>query len=126
MVWNPDRLLSEVARAPSTRTPPAGATEVNGVRLVNTSVVHTRTVRIRGGRFGADRIVRVSATAETPGTFPGPSGSYRAPENPPRTVTWGCDDDVVIELPPAHGADLDLTIARGAGTPRLHPSGGAA
>jgi hypothetical protein len=97
-----------------------------GVRLVNTSVVHTRTVRIRGGRFGADRIVRVSATAETPGTFPGPSGSYRAPENPPRTVTWDCDDDVVLELPPAHGADLDLTIARGAGTPRLHPSGGAA
>lgn len=97
-----------------------------GLRLVNTSVVHARTVRIRGGRFGADRIVRVSATAETPGAFPGASGSYRAPANPARTTTWSCDDDLVVTLPPAHAADLDLIIARGAGTPRLHPSGGDA
>jgi hypothetical protein len=87
-----------------------------GLRLVNTSVVHARTVRIRGGRFGADRIVRVSATAETRGV-PGASGSYRAPANPARTTTWSCDDDLVVTLSPAHAADLDLIIARGAERP---------
>ena len=97
-----------------------------GLRLVNTSVVHTRTVRIRGGRFGADRIVRAAAAAESPGSYPGPSGSYAAPANPVRMRSWDCDGELVVVLPPAHGADLDLTIDRGADAPRLHAPGGAA
>lgn len=97
-----------------------------GVRLVNTSTVHAWTVRIRGGRFGLDRIVRATATAETPGTFPGASGTYAAPLGPLRTIAWDCDDDLVVTLPPAHGAELDLTIDRAAGSPRHLVTGGAA
>lgn len=97
-----------------------------GVQLVNTSSVHTRTVRLRGGRFGLDRIVRVSATAEEPGFWPGPSGTYRAPDAPLVTTVLDVDDDLVVTLPPAHTADLDLTIARATGSPRhLFPEGDA-
>jgi hypothetical protein len=97
-----------------------------GVQLVNTSVVHTRTVRLRGGRFGLDRITGATATFEEPGTYPGASGTYASPVGPLRTLTWECDDDLVVTLPPAHGADLDLTIARGTGSPRHLTPGGAA
>jgi regulator of RNase E activity RraA len=51
------------------------------------------------------------------GGVPGASGSYRAPANPARTTTWSCDDDLVVTLSPAHAADLDLIIARGAERP---------
>lgn len=97
-----------------------------GVHLVNTSTVHARTVRLRGGRFGLDRITRVTATFEKPGTYPGASGTYAAPVSPELTRTWDCDDDLVVTLPPAHRADLDLTIARASGTPRHLTTGGAA
>jgi hypothetical protein len=97
-----------------------------GVQLVNTSSVHTRTVRLRGGRFGLDRIVRVDATAEEPGGWPGPSGTYAAPERPRITRSFDCDDELVVLLPPAHVAELDLTIARATGSPRHHFPGGAA
>ncbi|GAT71546.1 hypothetical protein MHM582_0010 [Microbacterium sp. HM58-2] len=97
-----------------------------GVRLVNTSTVHARTVRLRGGRFGLDRIVAVTASFEEPGGYPGASGSYAAPVGATRTRTWECDDDLVVALPPAHGADLDLTIARATGSPRHLAIGGAA
>lgn len=96
------------------------------VRLVNTSTVHSRTVRLRGGRFGLDRITRVHARFEEPGGYPGASGTYAAPVGAPVTRTWDCDDDLVVVLPPAHGADLDLTIARATGSPRHHTTGGAA
>lgn len=96
------------------------------VRLVNTSVVHHRTVRLRGGRFGFDRITRVTATAEEPGGYPGASGTYAAPVGNLRTRTWECDDDLVVTLPPAHVAELDLTISRATGSPRHLTPGGAA
>jgi hypothetical protein len=96
------------------------------VHLVNTSTVHARTVRLRGGRFGLDRITRVTAAFEKPGTYPGASGTYAAPVSPELTRTWDCDDDLVVTLPPAHRADLDLTIARASGTPRHLTTGGAA
>ena len=97
-----------------------------GVQLVNTSSVHTRTVRLRGGRFGLDRIVCVTATVEEGGGWPGASGTYAAPERPRTSHTFDCDDDLVIVLPPAHIADLDLTIARTTGSPRhLIPEGAA-
>lgn len=100
-----------------------------GVRLVNTSAVHTHTVRLHGGRFGLDRITQVTATAEEPGGYPGASGTYAAAEGPRISRTWRCDDELVVVLPPAHGADLDLTIARTTGSPRHflpEPSEGAA
>jgi hypothetical protein len=96
------------------------------VRLVNTSTVHTRRVRLRGGRFGLDRITRASAVFEQPGAYPGASGTYAAPVGPTLTRTWEVDDDLVVTLPPAHGADLDLTIARATGSPRHLTAGGAA
>lgn len=96
-----------------------------GVRLVNTSAVHARTVRLRGGRFGLDRIVGVTATFEEPGGYPGSSGTYRASVGARRTLSWECDDDLVVTLPPAHGAELDLTIARASGSPRHLSTGGA-
>ncbi|MFE6996978.1 hypothetical protein ACFVAE_13520 [Microbacterium sp. NPDC057659] len=89
-----------------------------GLRLVNTSVVHTRTLRIRGGRFGLDRIVAVTAHVEEQGGYPGASGSYASPVGAFVTRTADCDDDLVVTLPPAHGADLDLTLARATGSPR--------
>lgn len=88
-----------------------------GVRLVNTSVVHTRTVRLRGGRFGLDRIVGASARVEDAGGYPGASGTYAAPRGEVVTHTVDCDDDLVVVLPPAHGADLHLTVARASGSP---------
>ncbi|WP_226531107.1 hypothetical protein [Microbacterium paraoxydans] len=97
-----------------------------GVQLVNTSAVHTRTVRLRGGRFGLDRIVRVAATAEEDSGWPGASGTYAAPEGPRVTRSFETDDDLVVTLPPAHIADLDLTIACATGSPRHHIPGGAA
>ncbi|WP_136029518.1 hypothetical protein [Microbacterium sp. PF5] len=97
-----------------------------GVQLVNTSAVHTRTVRLRGGRFGLDRIVEVTATAEDASGWPGASGTYAGPEGEIVTHTLTCDDDLVVTLPPAHLADLDLTIARATGSPRhLFPEGAA-
>lgn len=89
-----------------------------GVQLVNTSVVHTRTVRLRGGRFGLDRIVRASAVVEDAKGYPGASGTYVAVAGTPESRTAECDDDLVIVLPPAHGTDLHLTIARASGQPR--------
>ncbi|MFD5226216.1 hypothetical protein ACFWHT_11405 [Microbacterium sp. NPDC058342] len=89
-----------------------------GVRLVNTSVVHTRTLRLRGGRFGLDRIVAASAEVEDASGHPGASGTYASPRGAIGTHAVACDDDLVVVLPPAHAADLDLTIARGDGTPR--------
>lgn len=97
-----------------------------GVQLVNTSAVHTRTVRLRGGRFGLDRIVGVTAVGEEPGFWPGASGTYTAPDAPTVTTMFDVDDDLVVTLPPAHTADLDLTIARATGSPRhLFPEGDA-
>lgn len=89
-----------------------------GVRLVNTSVVHTRTVRLRGGRFGLDRIIAASGSVEDSSGYPGASGSYAAAPGAITTVRVECDDDLVVVLPPAHGAALDLTLARATGTPR--------
>lgn len=96
-----------------------------GVTLVNTSVVHTRAVRLRGGRFGLDRIVSAIAHVEDATGYPGPSGSYAAPAGARSSVVVTCDDDLLVVLPPAHGAELDLSIARAAGSPR-HATGGAA
>lgn len=89
-----------------------------GVRLVNTSIVHTRTVRLRGGRFGLDRIVRAAAAVEDSSGHPGASGTYASPIGAVALATVDCDDDLVVVLPPAHGTDLDLTIARATGSPR--------
>lgn len=89
-----------------------------GIRLVNTSVTRTRTVRLRGGRFGLDRIVAASARVEDASAYPGASGTYASPLGAFSTVSVECDDDLVVVLPPAHGADLDLTIARATGSPR--------
>lgn len=95
-----------------------------GVRLVNTSIVHTRTVRLRGGRFGLDRIVRATAAVEDSSGHPGASGTYASPIGAVTLATVDCDDDLVVVLPPAHGTDLDLTIARATGSPRhLTPEG---
>ncbi|WP_309128141.1 hypothetical protein [Microbacterium sp.] len=96
-----------------------------GVTLVNTSVVHTRAVRLRGGRFGLDRIVSATAHVEDSSGYPGASGSYAAPRGAVSAIDVSCDDDLVIVLPPAHCADLDLSIARATGSPR-HATGGAA
>ena len=89
-----------------------------GVRLVNTSSVAARTLRLRGGRFGLDRIVAASARVEDPAGYPGASGTYAAAPGAVTTHAVDCDDDLVMVLPPAHSADLDLTIARATGTPR--------
>lgn len=89
-----------------------------GVLLVNTSSVSTRTVRLRGGRFGLDRIVAASASVEDAAGYPGASGTYTAVHGAIRAHAVDCDDDLVVVLPPAHSADLDLTIARATGAPR--------
>ncbi|MGG1910280.1 hypothetical protein AB1285_25835 [Microbacterium sp. NRRL B-14842] len=97
-----------------------------GVQLVNASAVHTRTVRLRGGRFGLDRIVQVTATGEEPGFLARRLGHLHGPGRPARHHDVDVDDDLVVTLPPAHSADLDLTIARATGSPRhLFPEGDA-
>jgi len=89
--------------------------------IVNTSTTRARRVVVRASRFGERRIASVTAHTSADGVYPGRSTAYASTPGHPVALTRELDADedaVVIELPPAHRADLTLHTVSSGVTPR--------
>jgi hypothetical protein len=89
------------------------------IELVNLSNRETRRVRLRPGRFGERDIRAARWTGERTPEFPGSPVAYTSVPGETITVEANVDaEDLVVELPPAHRADLVLTITEAIRPPR--------
>lgn len=91
------------------------------IELVNLSNREARRVRVRPGRFGERDIRSVHSTGEADPAFPGDPVDYTSV--PGQTVTVESSvgaPDLLIDLPPAHRAQLVLTITDPIRPPRHH------
>jgi hypothetical protein len=89
------------------------------IELVNLSHREARRLRIRPGRFGERDIRSVRWTGERAPEFPGNPVAYTSVPSETITVEVPVEaGDLVIELPPAHRADLVLTITEQIRPPR--------
>ncbi|MGH3703920.1 MAG: hypothetical protein ACRDT9_04765 [Agromyces sp.] len=89
--------------------------------LVNLSPTEARRVLVRPSRFGEQRIVSATSLGESGGVHPDSSVAYTSRPGRPVVVTEPVDaPHVLVELPPAHRADLVLTTTIAAEPPRHH------
>jgi len=89
--------------------------------IVNTSTTRARRVVVRASRFGERRIASVTAHTSADDVYPGRSTAYASTPGHPVALTRELDADedaVVIELPPAHRADLTLHTVNSGVMPR--------
>ena len=76
------------------------------VELVNLSMISTRRVVVRPGRFGERDIVSATSCGESGAGYPGPTTAYRSLPGEPVRHTVDVDaPELLIELPPNHRAD---------------------
>jgi len=89
------------------------------VELVNLSFREPRRVRVRPGRFGERDIRSVRSTGESAPAFPGDPVAYTSVPGDTRVLEAEVNSpDLVVELPPAHCANLVLTITEPIRPPR--------
>jgi hypothetical protein len=89
------------------------------IELVNLSSREPRRVRVRPGRFGERDIRSVRSTGEVAPDFPGDPVAYTSVPSETRTVEADvASPDLLVELPPAHGAKFVLTITEPIRPPR--------
>jgi hypothetical protein len=82
------------------------------VRLVNLSAFEERAVIVQAGGFGEHRCTAVRYTART-GAYPGPIGSYAAPDPQAEWRTLAAHDShLEVHMPPACDITLDLQMER--------------
>lgn len=88
------------------------------LELVNTSHTRTRRVRVRPSRFGEKRISGVTSEGERGGVHPGASTTFASVPGERFSEHRDLDvPDVVVVLPPAHGARLTLTTVAASDRP---------
>ena len=80
------------------------------VELVNLSMVHTRRVLLRPGRFGERDIVSVTSRGERGADYPGADArrTARCPATPVEQTVDVDAAELLVELPPNHRADITL------------------
>lgn len=79
------------------------------LELVNTSLVHTRRMVVRPGRFGERDIATVTSRGEHGGSYPGATTAYRHLAGTPIEQTVEINGpEVLLELPPNHRAHITL------------------
>ncbi|WP_457101287.1 hypothetical protein [Microbacterium sp. P5_E9] len=89
------------------------------IELVNLSNLESRRIRIRPGRFGERDISTVQSTGEVDSAYPGDPVRYTSVPGKIVTAESPVDaPDLLVELPPAHRADLVLTITEPIRPPR--------
>jgi hypothetical protein len=83
------------------------------LELVNLSTTRARRVAVRPSRFGEERLAAVASRGERGGVHPGPSTAYGStPGTPFVDETMLDETSVIVDLPPAHRAQLTLVTAR--------------
>lgn len=93
------------------------------LELVNLSATRARRVRVRPSRFGTQRVRAVVSRGERGGIHPGPSTAYASTPGEPFLDELALDEaSVLVDLPPAHRAELTLVTAAAMERPR-HAAG---
>jgi hypothetical protein len=88
------------------------------LELVNLSTTRHRRVTVRPSRFGEQRLSGVVSRGERGGVFPGPSTAYGSVPGTPFLDEVELDEaHVIVDLPPAHRAELTLVTTRSAARP---------